>query len=159
MLPTWVFNEDDHRLMKTALREAQKAAHRGDVPVGAVLTSENEIVTCAGNRREADHDPCGHAEILVLREAGRLLGDWRLEKCTLYVSLEPCPMCLEACRQARIELLIWGATDTRMGACGGAVDLSEEPRLGPPVAHRGGLLAEESEAILKDFFAKRRVSS
>jgi len=159
MLPSWVFNEDDHRLMKAALEEARSAGKRGEVPVGAVLALGNEILTRAGNCREAEHDPSGHAEIIVLREAGRLLGDWRLEKCTLYVSLEPCPMCLETCRQARLELLIWGAADTRMGACGGAVNLSEEPRLGPPVAHRGGLLAEESEAILKDFFAKRRVSS
>ncbi len=159
MLPSWAFSEDDRRFMAAALEEARKAGRRGEVPVGAILTRRDEILARGGNRREVEHDPAGHAEILVLREAGRLLGDWRLEECTLYVSLEPCPMCLEACRQARIDLIVWAASDPRMGACGGAIDLAEDPRSGPPIAQRGGLMAEESEALLKQFFAKRRVSS
>lgn len=145
--------------MGLALEEAKDAAGRDEVPVGAVLVRRGELLAGAGNSRESHHDPVGHAEISVLRRAGRLLGDWRLEGCTLYVSLEPCPMCLEACRQARVDLIIWGASDPGMGACGGAVNHAEEARLDPPVAQRGGLRSEECGELLKDFFAKRRISS
>ncbi len=115
MLPEWVFDETDRGFMEGALADARRAGQGGEVPVGAVLVRNNEILSRAGNLREASHDPTAHAEILVLRDAGQTTGDWRLEGCTLYVTLEPCPMCLHACRQARVDLIIWGAPDPVMG--------------------------------------------
>lgn len=156
MLPEWVFDEADRSFMAAALAQAREAGERGEVPVGAVVVRGGEIVARAGNRRQRTRDPAGHAEILALREAAKSGGDWRLEDCTLYVTLEPCPMCVAVCRQARVDLLVWGATDPAMGACGSVLDLAEDPRLGPPLAHRGGLAAEECGALLKAFFANRR---
>lgn len=145
--------------MGEALKEARHAGGRGEVPVGAVLVSKGAIIARSGNRREELQDPTAHAEILVLGAAGRGIGDWRLDGATLYVTLEPCPMCLEACRQARLALVVWGAADPVMGACGSVLDAAEDPRLHPPVAQRGGLLADASSELLKEFFAKRRLSS
>jgi tRNA(adenine34) deaminase len=159
VFPEWVFSDDDRRFMALALDEARAAAKRGDVPVGCVIVRAGEVVASAGNRRRESSDPSGHAEILALREAGRGLGDWRLDGCWLYVTLEPCPMCVAACRQARLELVVWGAADPTMGACGSALDLAEDPRLGPPLAHRGGLEAESSSRLLKEFFTSTRHSS
>ena len=104
-------------------------------------------------------DPSSHAELLALREAGRVVGDWRLENCTLYVSLEPCAMCAAACRQASLELVVWAADDPKAGACGSVIDLAEDPRLGPGLANRGGLEAGLSRGLLQSFFAKQRQSS
>jgi len=159
MLPDWVFDDADHSFMAEAIAEAEDAARRREIPVGAVVTRAGEILARAGNRRQEMADPAGHAEILALREAGRVLGDWRLEECTLYVTLEPCAMCTAACRQARLDLLVWGAEDPQGGACGTVLDLAEDPRLGPPLAHRGGLDAEASRELLHRFFAKQRRSS
>jgi len=159
MLPDWVFDADDHHFMAEALLEAEAAMGRGEVPVGAVITRGAEVIVRTGNRRAELADPTGHAELLALRKAGSLLGDWRLSDCTVYVTLEPCPMCAAACRQARLELLIWGADDPRAGACGSVLDLATDPRLGPPLAHRGGLEAERSAQLLRQFFAKQRQSS
>jgi tRNA(adenine34) deaminase len=145
--------------MGEALTEAESAAGRGEVPIGAVITRAGEIIARAGNQRQEKADPTGHAEIVALRAAGRVLGDWRLEACTMYVTLEPCPMCAAACRQARLELLVWGAEDPRAGACGSVLDVVEDPRLGPPLAHRGGLAAEASRSMLRNFFAKQRLTS
>jgi tRNA(adenine34) deaminase len=157
--PDWVFDAGDRAAMAAALDEARAAAARGEVPVGAVLVSGGQIVARAGNRRQTDHDPTGHAELIALRAAAAMRGDWRLEGCTLYVSLEPCPMCVSACRQARLDLVVWGAPDPIAGACGSVVDLAEDPRLGPPLATRGGLASEASRALLLEFFANRRKSS
>jgi tRNA(adenine34) deaminase len=159
MLPDWVFDSVDHAFMGEALAEAESAANRGEVPVGAVITRAGEIIARAGNQRQEMADPTSHAEIVALRAAGRALGDWRLEDCTMYVTLEPCPMCAAACRQARLELLVWGAKDPRAGACGSVLDVVGDPRLGPPLAHRGGLAAERSRVMLQSFFAKQRLSS
>ena len=159
MLPDWVFDENDRLLMAAALAEAEASGRRGEIPVGAVLARSGEIIARAGNRRMELHDPAGHAEILVLREGGRTIGDWRLEDCTLYVTLEPCPMCAAACRQARLALVIWGAADPQAGACGSVIDLADDPRLGPALAQRGGLEAERSSDLLQAFFAKQRQSS
>jgi len=159
VLPEWVFDENDRRLMREALEEAASAAARGEVPVGAVVSRGGTVLARAGNGREALHDPSAHAEILVMRRAGELLGDWRLDGCTLHVTLEPCPMCVTACRQARLDLVVWGAPDPRAGACGTVLDLAGDPRLGPPLAHRGGLMAAEATGLLRAFFAKRRESS
>ncbi len=157
--PDWVFDDDDRGFMNEALAEAAAALEREEVPVGAVLVRDREVVARAGNRRQELADPTAHAEVLALRAGGRARGDWRLEECTLYVTLEPCPMCVLACREARLGLLVWGAPDRQRGGCGGAVDLASEPRLGPPLAHRGGLEAERSRVLLQRFFAKRRESS
>jgi len=157
--PDWVFDDSDRRFMAAALDEARSSADRGEVPVGCVLVCSEEIVARAGNRRRELSDPSAHAEILALRAAGAILGDWRLPHCTLYVTLEPCPMCVAACRQARLDLVVWGAADPTMGACGSIVDLAEDPRLGPPLAHRGGLEADASRQLLLGFFAKQRPPS
>jgi tRNA(adenine34) deaminase len=159
MHPDWLYDDVDRRFMAIALAEAAAAAARGEVPVGAVVAFRGREVARAGNRREHDHDPTAHAEILALREAARRLEDWRLEGHTLYVTLEPCPMCLSACRQARLELVVWGAADPVAGACSSVLDLAEHPRLGPPLAHRGGLEAEAASQLLRRFFAIKRESS
>jgi tRNA(adenine34) deaminase len=159
MWPEWVFDDRDRQMMARALEAAEEAADMGEVPVGAVMTLDGEEVARAGNRREAGTDPTGHAEILALRSAALALGRWKLEGTTLYVTLEPCPMCLAACRQARVDLVIWGAPDPVAGACGSCLDLAEDPRLGSPLAQRGGLEAEASRQLLRQFFAKMRKSS
>jgi len=159
LLPEWVFDDDDHSFMAAAIAEGEAAAARGEVPVGAVLTRDREIVARAGNRRQKESDPTAHAEVIVLREAGREIGDWRLSDCILYVTLEPCPMCAAVCREARLQLVVWGAEDKRAGAFGSVIDLATDPRLGPPLAHRGGLEADRCRELLRGFFAKQRQSS
>ena len=159
MIPVWVYDDRDRRYMEAALDEARAAATCGEVPVGCVVVRDGEIIARTGNRREGPRDPTGHAELLALRAAAERCGDWRLSGATMYVTLEPCPMCAAACRQARLDLLIWGAEDPLLGACGTVVELASEPRLGPPLAHRGGLLAEESRELLRAFFARSRASS
>jgi tRNA(adenine34) deaminase len=159
VIPDWVYDDRDRAFMEAALDEARAAAARGEVPVGCVVVRDGVILARAGNRREATHDPTAHAELLALRSAAASRSDWRLEGATMYVTLEPCPMCAAACRQARLELVIWGASDPLAGACGTVVDLAVDPRLGPPLAHRGGLLAEESRGLLRSFFANSRASS
>lgn len=156
MLPDWVYDDDDRRFMAAALAEAEDAAARDEVPVGAVVVRRGEVIAAAGNQRRELFDPTAHAEILALRQAAAAAGDFRLEDCTLYVTLEPCPMCVATCRQSRIELVIWGADDPRAGACGSAIDLAGDRRLGAPLVHRGGLEAEASRQLLERFFAKRR---
>jgi len=157
--PDWVFDDRDRAFMAAALEEARAAAAAGEVPVGCVVARGGEVIARAGNRRESLHDPAGHAELLALRAAAARCGDWRLPGATLYVTLEPCPMCVSACRQARVTLVVWGTPDPLLGACGSAIELAEDPRLGPPLAHRGGLLAEESRQLLRSFFAISRASS
>jgi tRNA(adenine34) deaminase len=159
MLPDWVFDDDDRRFMAVALDEARAAGDRGEVPVGAVIVRAGEVIARDGNRRRELDDPTAHAEILAIRRAAGRVGDYRLSDCALYVTLEPCPMCLATCREARLDLVIWGADDPRAGACGSVVDLAEDLRLGPPLAHRGGLASDESREILVRFFAKRRRKS
>ncbi|MDX2437953.1 MAG: nucleoside deaminase [Acidobacteriota bacterium] len=159
MLPEWVFDEHDRAFMTEALGEAEAAGRRGEIPVGAVVARGCEVISRAGNRRMELHDPAAHAELLALAEAGRVVGDWRLEDCTLYVTLEPCPMCAAACRQARLGLVVWGAPDPQAGACGSVMNLAEDPRLGRPLTQRGGLDAEASRRLLRGFFAKQRHSS
>jgi tRNA(adenine34) deaminase len=157
--PDWIFDDEDRRFMALALAEARAASSSGEIPVGCVVVRRGDVVGRAGNRRRHTGDPAAHAEILALRDAGTRIGDWRLDGCTLYVTLEPCPMCVSACRQARIDLIVWGAADPTMGACGTVIDLAEDPRLGPPVAHRGGLEADACGEILRSFFANSRRSS
>jgi len=133
------------------------AEDSADVPVGAVVLNPGGAVIAIGrNRREADADPSAHAEIVALRSAGRALGTWRLADCTLVVTLEPCTMCAGAVLNARIARLVYGAADERAGAAGSRWDVLHDRRLGPPVEVIGGVLADESALLLREFFARRR---
>ena len=145
----------DRDWMALALAEARSALAAGEVPVGAVLVRDGKVISRAHNRREERHDPCAHAEILCLREAGQLLGDWRLKGCTLYVTLEPCPMCAGAVINARIPRLVYGAKEPLTGSCGSVLNLFEE-RYGFRPAIYGGVLGEECAAVLGAFFQKLR---
>jgi tRNA(adenine34) deaminase len=148
--------DGDERFMRLALHEAERAAQHGDVPIGAVLTRGGELVAAAGNERELRADPTAHAEILVLREAGRRLGGWRVPDCVLYVTLEPCAMCAGAIVLARVPRLVYGTHDPKAGAAGSVLDILGEPRLNHRPLVEAGVLAEESAALLRDFFAARR---
>ena len=142
--------------MTLALDEARKAGDRGEVPVGAVLVQDGGVVAMRGNERELRHDPTAHAEMLVLRDAAAILGGWRVLDATLYVTLEPCPMCAGALVQARVARLVYGARDPKAGAAGSVVDLTGHGALNHRLGVRGGLLAEESGRMMKGFFANRR---
>jgi len=148
--------ELDHLFMREALVEADRAAQHGDVPVGAVVVVEDRVIARAENRRELDGDPLGHAEILALRDAARVLKRWRLTGATLYVTLEPCVMCAGAIVQARIDRLVFGTFDPKAGAVGSLYDVPRDARLNHrPVVH-GGVEAEAASDVLKTFFQSRR---
>ena len=142
--------------MLLALEEARAAAEAGEVPVGAVLVRGDEVIARARNRREADQDPTAHAEMLALRAGARVLHSRRLSGCTLYVTLEPCPMCAGALAMAQLERCVWGAADARCGCCGSVYDLPADPALGGSCVWRGGVLREDCETVLRDFFRQRR---
>jgi tRNA(adenine34) deaminase len=149
------FGRDEH-FMRLALREAELAAEHDDVPIGAVLVRDGEVLAAAGNERELRCDPTAHAETLVLREAARKLGGWRLPDSVLYVTLEPCAMCAGAIVLARVPRVVYGAVDPKAGAAGSVLDVLAEPRLNHRPLVEGGLLAEESAGLLQAFFASRR---
>jgi tRNA(adenine34) deaminase len=153
---TRVFFPRDEYLMRLALREAERAAEHDDVPIGCVIAHEGEVIAAAGNERELRSDPTAHAEVLALREAGRVLESWRLASTALYVTLEPCAMCAGAIVLARVPRVVYGAPDPKAGAAGGVLDVLGEPRLNHRPEVAGGLLAEESAALLRGFFASRR---
>lgn len=142
--------------MRMALDEAAAAADLGEVPIGAVIVCGGAVVGSAGNRREIDADPTAHAEMLAIRQASAHLGRWRLSDCTLYVTLEPCPMCAGALHQARIERLVYGADDPKAGAVGTLYDLSCDERLNHRYEVTRGVLAEESAEMLRAFFGRLR---
>ena len=146
----------DETLMREALAMAQQARLADEVPVGAVVVSDGEIVGRGFNAPISRKDPSAHAEIQALRDAAARIGNYRLTGCTLYVTLEPCPMCAGAIMQARIAKLVYGAGDPKSGACGSVVDLFQESRLNHHTHVAGGVLAAECCAILKRFFAERR---
>ncbi|MGE5235652.1 MAG: nucleoside deaminase [Acidobacteriota bacterium] len=155
--PEWVFDEIDRNAMAEAVTLARAAAAGGDVPVGAVvLDADRRIIARAGNRRERDGDPTAHAEILALREAGAVQGGWRLDGCTLYVTLEPCAMCAAACVHARLACVVFAVPDPKAGFAGSLGNLLDDPRLNHRVAWRSGLLADQAERELTAFFAKLR---
>jgi tRNA(adenine34) deaminase len=149
------FPRDDY-FMRLALREAERAAEHDDVPIGAVLVHDGELVAGAHNERELRQDPTAHAEVIALREAARLAGSWRLLDTVLYVTLEPCAMCAGAIVLARVGRVVYGATDPKAGACGSVLDVLAEPRLNHRPVVGGGLLAPECGGLLSDFFASRR---
>lgn len=147
---------DDQRFMRLAVAEAEAAAAAGDVPIGAVVVCDGVVVARGRNRREVDADPTAHAEVLALRAAGRARGGWRLDGCSLYVTLEPCAMCAGAAVLARVDRLVFGADDPKAGAVGSLYDLPRDPRLNHRVEVVRGVVAGRCEALLRDFFAARR---
>jgi tRNA(adenine34) deaminase len=148
--------EVDETLMRRALRLAEQAAQHGDVPIGAVIARGDEVLGEAGNERELRRDPTAHAEVLALRQASERLGGWRLLDTVIYVTVEPCPMCAGAISLARVPRLVYGAADPKGGAVGGVVDLFAEPVVNHRPTVEGGLLADESAALLESFFSERR---
>lgn len=146
----------DERMMRHALRLAERAAGNGDVPIGAVVARGDEVLGEAGNERELRRDPTAHAEVLALRQAAERLGGWRLLETTIYVTLEPCPMCAGAITLARVPRLVYGAADPKGGAVGSVIDLFAEPVVNHRPAVEAGLLAEESAGMLEEFFSARR---
>ena len=146
----------DQYYMSIALKQAAEAGRCGEVPVGALIVRDGEILAADRNRREEMHDATAHAEILVIREAGAILGGWRLPGCTLYVTLEPCPMCAGAMVQARIKRLVFGAVDPKSEAAGSVYDLVRDDRLNHQVDVTGLVKYKECAALLKDFFRERR---
>jgi tRNA(adenine34) deaminase len=148
--------EADAGFMREALAEASAAVTHDDVPIGAVVVKDGRVIARARNRREADGDPTAHAEILALRAAARAVGAWRLEGCTLYVTLEPCFMCAGAAVNARVDRIVYGATDPKAGAAGSLADVPRDERLNHRPDVESGVLAEDCGEILKAFFASRR---
>jgi tRNA(adenine34) deaminase len=146
----------DERLMRLALEEARRSEGRGDVPIGAVVARGEEVLARAGNEREHRGDPTAHAEILALRGAAERVRSWRLEGCSLYVTLEPCAMCAGALVLARVDRLVFGADDPKAGFAGSLGDLVRDPRLNHRVEVFSGVLAEEAGELLRNFFASRR---
>jgi len=150
------FTSADARLMRLALDEAKRAATHDDVPIGAVIARDGEVLAAAGNERELRKDPTAHAEVLALRAAAEKLGGWRLPETTLYVTLEPCSMCAGAIVLARVPRLVYGTADPKAGAAGSVLDVLGEPQLNHRPRVDGGLLAAESAELLESFFAARR---
>ena len=147
---------EDAACMQLALDEARAAATAGEVPVGAVVVRDGTPIARSGNRTVMDSDPSGHAEILALREAGRVEGNHRLAGTTLYVTLEPCAMCVGAIVQARVARVVFGAYDPKAGALGSAVDLSDSRAFNHRFEIQGGVLADDCGELLRDFFKRRR---
>src|SRR5438045_6630840 len=148
--------EADNAYMQKALNEARAAADAGEVPIGAVLVHEGKIITRSGNRTIRDCDPTAHAEIVVLRKAARVLGNYRLAETTLYVTVEPCSMCAGAMIQARIPRLVYGCDDPKGGAVQSCFTILSDARLNHRVEITSGIRANECAAILQSFFASRR---
>jgi len=142
--------------MREALEQARAAASHGDVPVGAVVVREGRVIARAHNERELRGDPTAHAEVLALRAAADAVGGWRLDGCTLYVTLEPCVMCAGAMQQSRIDRVVFGAPDPKGGATGTLYNVAADPRLNHEVDVTHGVLAEESSRLLSEFFAIHR---
>ncbi len=147
---------DDSYFMSIALKEARKAAEEDEVPVGAVIVQEGRVLGRAHNQREKLHDPTAHAEMIAITQAAEALGRWRLKRCSLYVTAEPCPMCAGAIVLARLERLIFGAEDPKGGACGSLYNIVEDERLNHLVRVEKGVLEEECRAILQEFFTRMR---
>lgn len=146
----------DLEFMAQAMAFATAAGESGEVPVGAVLVAADRVIARAGNASIGLSDPTAHAEILTLRAAGKQLGNYRLSDCTLYVTLEPCPMCASALVHARIDRLVFAAADPKTGACGSIMDLVREPRLNHQISVTQGILADDARDLLQGFFRDRR---
>lgn len=147
---------EDENYMKLALEEAQKAFQLGEVPIGALVVRRGEVIARAHNLRETNKSATAHAELLAIEEACRAAGGWRLTDTTLYVTVEPCPMCAGAILQARIDRVVFGAYDPKAGACGSLLTFLQDPRFNHQVVIEAGVLEEDCTAIMKDFFRQLR---
>ena len=147
---------NDQDFMREALIEAKVAYQKGEVPIGAVIVRDDRIIARDHNRREEQADPTAHAEILVIRQAGQALGGWRLSGSTLYVTIEPCPMCAGALVQSRVDRLVYGAPDIKAGAVDSLYHITNDDRLNHRLKITSGVLAEESAELMKLFFKERR---
>lgn len=156
MLPGIHQDELDRRFMKLALDQAVRALESEDVPVGAVIVQDGHIIGRGRNQREQLQDPTAHAEILAITAAAESIGHWRLEGCTLYVTLEPCPMCAGAIVQARIPRVVYAAPDPKAGACDSLFEITHDERLNHRSETVGGVLAEPAAELLREFFRHRR---
>jgi tRNA(adenine34) deaminase len=150
---------DDLDFMQAALAEARLAATAGEVPIGAVIVREGEIIARGQNRVLRDLDPTAHAEVIALRAAATALANYRLNGCTLYVTLEPCSMCAGAMIHARIARLVFAATDPKAGACGSVLSVLNHPQLNHQMVVENGVLADEAADLLRNFFRERRLGS
>jgi len=151
-----VFDTEDRQWMAEAIDLARQAAAEGEVPVGAVVVKDSDIIGRGWNQNIGLNDPTAHAEIMAMRDAGNKLANYRLPGCTLYVTLEPCMMCAGAMIHARLERIVFAASDPKTGAAGGKFDLLSNPAHNHAPVVNGGCLAEECSALLKDFFRQRR---
>lgn len=148
--------EADIEFMQAAMAQARAAEMAGEVPIGAVIVRDGKILASGNNRVLRDHDPSAHAEVVALRDAGKQLGNYRLDGCDLYTTLEPCAMCAGAIIHARIQRLIYAADDPKAGACGSVLGVLNHPRLNHRLEVVSGVLAEESSLLLTNFFRARR---
>ena len=151
--------EQDKHFMRLALEQAGIAEENGDVPIGAVIVHENQVIAKAYNQKEQLNDPTAHAEIIALTQAAAALESWRLEGCTIYVTLEPCPMCAGALVLARMDRLVYGCDDPKAGACKSLYNIVQDDRLNHRLEVTAGVLADECTKQLLDFFKKRRVEN
>jgi tRNA(adenine34) deaminase len=149
-------NDLDHTMMQRAITLAKRAAELGEVPVAAVIYRDGDVIAETHNRRELDQDPTAHAEMLALRDAAKAVGSWRLEDCSIAVTLEPCPMCAGALVNARMARLVYGATDPKMGCVDTLHQLCTDARFNHRIEVHGGIMADECGAMLSRFFAARR---
>ena len=147
---------EDEAYMREAIAEAVKAEEEGDIPVGAIIVRDGAIIARAGNARKITDDPTAHAEVLALRQAAKVVGNWRLEGCTLYVTLEPCTMCAGALVLSRIERVVYGTADPKAGAVESLYEVLGDSRLNHNPECFGGVLAEESAELLRNFFRAKR---
>ena len=152
-------HKDDQRYMQIAIEQAGIAEENGDVPIGAVIVYQNQIIGKAYNQREQLKDPTAHAEIIALTQAAAFLESWRLHHCTIYVTLEPCPMCAGALVLARIERLVYGCDDPKTGAIKSLYNIVTDERLNHIIDVTSGVLAEECSGLLQHFFRRRRIEN
>ena len=147
---------EEEKYMKEALRQAKKAEKLGEVPIGCVIVKDGKIIARGYNRRNTDKNTLAHAELQAIRKASKAVGDWRLEGCTIYITLEPCPMCAGACLQTHIGRIVFGAWDAKLGACGSVWDIPRDPHVGLVPEVIGGVREAECGRLMTDFFARRR---
>lgn len=146
----------NEKFMKEALKQAKKAAQKGEVPIGAVIVKDGKIIARAHNLKESNHDVAGHAEMIAIRKASKKLESWRLTGCQIFVTIEPCMMCAGALYQSRIDKVVYGAPDPKAGALESLYNVGSDDRLNHRFEVSGGLLQEECSAVIKDFFKLKR---
>lgn len=157
--PLTINDQDDERYMRMAIDQAYIAEENGDVPIGCVIVYENQVIARAYNQREQLHDPTAHAEIIALTQAAEFIGNWRLHGCTIYVTLEPCPMCAGALVLGRLDRLVYGTTDPKTGAVQSLYNIVQDDRLNHRLEVTAEVLQENCQKQLQDFFRRRRMEN